>query len=219
MSLIDKSKASKSKNLRPSPQPESDKNLTINDGWLQKTEHQLSDFFTPREPKESISLLVIHNISLPAGNFGGNHITDLFLGKLKADAHPSFVDIAQMQVSAHCLIRRDGSIIQYVSFNNKAWHAGVSCFNDREKCNDFSIGIELEGTDDIPYEEAQYQQLSRLTASLQQHYPLITNENIVGHCDIAPIRKTDPGPIFNWSHFRELLQQQTLINNSTSYRK
>lgn len=219
MSLIDKNKASNSNNLRPSSHSEPDKKLTINNGWIQKTEHQLSPFFSPREPQETISLLVIHNISLPAGNFGGNHITDLFLGKLSADAHPSFYEVCKMEVSAHCLIRRDGSIIQYVSFNNKAWHAGVSCFNDRDKCNDFSIGIELEGTDDIPYEEAQYQQLSRLTASLQKSYPQIINKNIVGHCDIAPIRKTDPGHIFNWSHFRELLQQQTLINNSTSFRK
>lgn len=207
MSLIDKNKASKSNNLRPNYQPEPEKRLTISNGWLQKTEHQYSAFFSPREPKENISLLVIHNISLPAGSFGGDHITDLFLGKLTAEAHPSFGDIAQMEVSAHCLIRRDGSIIQYVSFNDKAWHAGVSCFNDREKCNDYSIGIELEGTDDIPYEEAQYQQLAGLTASLQQHYPLITNEQIVGHCDIAPIRKTDPGKIFNWSYYRQTLQQ------------
>jgi AmpD protein len=209
MSLTDKSKASNSNNLRPSSHPQPEKMLTVDNGWLQKTEHQLSDFFSLREPQENINLLVIHNISLPAGSFGGNHITDLFLGTLNADAHPSFGEIAQMEVSAHCLIRRDGSIIQYVSFNNKAWHAGISCFKNREKCNDYSIGIELEGTDDIPYEEAQYQQLTRLTASLQKHYPLITNENIVGHCDVAPIRKTDPGKIFNWPHFRELLQQQT----------
>lgn len=207
MSLIDKSKASNSNNLRQGSHPQRLPRLIIKDGWLESIEQQLSAFFSPREPKDNISLLVIHNISLPAGNFGGNHITDLFLGKLNADAHPSFDDIAHLQVSAHCLIRRDGSIIQYVSFNNKAWHAGISCFNDREKCNDFSIGIELEGTDDIPYEEAQYQQLSRLTASLQQHYPLITNENIVGHCDIAPIRKTDPGQIFNWPYYRQTLQQ------------
>jgi AmpD protein len=219
MSLTDKNKASKSNNLRPSSYPEPEKRLTINNGWLQQAEHQLSTFFSLRETQDNISLLVIHNISLPAGSFGGTHITDLFLGQLNADAHPSFDDIAQMKVSAHCLIRRNGSIIQYVSFNNKAWHAGISCFNNREKCNDYSIGIELEGTDDIPYEEAQYQQLSRLTASLQKHYPYITNENIVGHCDIAPIRKTDPGKVFNWPHYRELLQQQTLINNSTSVKK
>ena len=206
MSLIDNNKASKSNSLRLNYQTESDQRLIINNGWLQKTEHQYSEFFSLREPKDTISLLVIHNISLPAGNFGGNYITDLFLGKLTADAHPSFSDIAKMEVSAHCLIRRDGCIIQYVSFNNKAWHAGVSSFNDREKCNDFSIGIELEGTDDIPYEEAQYLQLARLTISLQQYYPLITNDKIVGHCDIAPIRKTDPGKIFNWSHFRQLLK-------------
>ncbi|MBL4822714.1 MAG: 1,6-anhydro-N-acetylmuramyl-L-alanine amidase AmpD [Colwellia sp.] len=209
MSLTNKNKAPNSNNLRPSSQPETDKSFIIKNGWLQKTEQQLSAFFSPREPQENISLLVIHNISLPAGSFGGNHITDLFLGKLTADAHPSFSDIAQLQVSAHCLIRRDGNIIQYVSFNNKAWHAGVSCFNEREKCNDFSIGIELEGTDDIPYEAAQYQQLSRLTISLQHHYPLIINEHIVGHCDIAPSRKTDPGHSFNWPYYRQILQQLT----------
>ncbi|PHR83552.1 MAG: 1,6-anhydro-N-acetylmuramyl-L-alanine amidase AmpD [Colwellia sp.] len=213
MSLTDKSKASNSNNLRPSSDPETSQRLLIKDGWLQNTEQQLSNFFSLREPQEPISLLVIHNISLPAGSFGGNHITDLFLGKLAADAHPSFADIAQLEVSAHCLIRRDGSIIQYISFNNKAWHAGVSCFNDKEKCNDFSIGIELEGTDNIPYEEAQYQQLSILTLSLQQHYPLITNEHIVGHCDIAPKRKTDPGEVFDWSHFRQLLQEYNIITN------
>ncbi|MBL4764085.1 MAG: 1,6-anhydro-N-acetylmuramyl-L-alanine amidase AmpD [Colwellia sp.] len=208
MSLTDKNKASNSNNFRASSQPATDKSLIIKNGWLQKIEQQLSTFFSPRQPQDNISLLVIHNISLPAGSFGGNYITDLFLGQLTADAHPSFSDIAQLQVSAHCLIRRDGSIIQYVSFNNKAWHAGVSCFNNREKCNDFSIGIELEGSDDIPYEEAQYQQLSRLTVSLQQHYPLITNEHIVGHCDIAPSRKTDPGHIFNWPYYRQILQQR-----------
>jgi AmpD protein len=208
MSLVDKNKVSNNNNLRTRFHLEAKNKFIINNGWLQEAEHQLSDFYTLREPQENISLLVVHNISLPAGSFGGNYITDLFLGKLNADAHPTFNEIAQMEVSAHCLIRRDGKIIQYVSFNNKAWHAGVSCFNGIEKCNDFSIGIELEGTDDIPYEDLQYQQLAKLTASLQQYYPLITNDNIVGHCDIAPIRKTDPGKIFDWSFFRKLLQQK-----------
>jgi AmpD protein len=211
MSLADKSKVSNSNNLRPNSHLKANEGFNIHNGWLQEAEHQLSDFFSPREPQDYISLLVVHNISLPAGSFGNNYITELFLGKLDADAHPTFSEVAQMQVSAHCLIRRSGEIIQYVSFTNKAWHAGVSCFNGIEKCNDFSIGIELEGTDDIPYKELQYQQLAKLTASLQQHYPLITNENIVGHCDIAPIRKTDPGKVFDWSFFRELLKQQTLI--------
>ena len=219
MSLHNKNKASNSNNLRPSSHSEPEKTLVFNNGWIQKVEHQLSPFFSPRKPKENINLLVIHNISLPAGSFGNNHITELFLGKLDANAHSSFCDLNGLEVSAHCLIKRDGKIIQYVSFNNKAWHAGVSCFNERDKCNDFSIGIELEGTDNIPYEEAQYQQLALLAASLQNNYPQITNENIVGHCDIAPIRKTDPGKVFNWSHFRELLQQQTLINNNVSYKQ
>ena len=199
MSLSKQKKVKNSNYLRPS--------LTITQGWLLAVEQQKSNFFTPRSFDDQISLLVIHNISLPAGEFGGNHITELFLGKINAEAHPSFADIAQVQVSAHCLIRRDGSIIQYVSFEDKAWHAGVSTFNGINKCNDFSIGIELEGTDDIPYEEAQYQQLAALTVTLQKTYPLISNENIVGHCDIAKGRKTDPGQAFNWPYFHQCLQK------------
>ncbi len=194
------------------PNNEQTQQLVIENGWLQKTEHQVSNFFSPRESQDAISLLVVHNISLPAGCFGGNQITELFLGTLNIDAHPSFCDLKGVEVSAHCLIRRDGKIIQYVSFNNKAWHAGVSCFNGRDKCNDFSIGIELEGSDNIPYEEAQYQQLVKLTASLQKNYPLITNENIVGHCDIAPMRKTDPGKAFIWPYFHQQLQQLKISN-------
>ena len=206
MPLFNESKVSNSNNLQPATDSKLAKELTIENGWLQGIEQQISNFFTSREPEQVISLLVIHNISLPAGSFGGNHITDLFLGRLTADAHPSFADIAQLEVSAHCLIRRDGSIIQYVSFDDKAWHAGVSCFNNREKCNDFSIGIELEGTDDIPYAEEQYQQLSKITDCLQNQYPSIISDHIVGHCDIAPGRKTDPGKAFNWTHFQQLLQ-------------
>jgi len=178
-------------------------------GWLLKVEQKKSNFFTPRDQNDNISLLVVHNISLPAGEFGGNHISDLFLGKLNTNAHPSFEDLAQLQVSAHCLIRRDGRIIQYVSFDDKAWHAGISDFKGIEQCNDFSIGIELEGTDDIPYEEAQYQQLAKLTYCLQQQYPLISSKNIVGHCDIAPERKTDPGKVFDWLHFHWCLQHHS----------
>jgi len=198
MSLSKHKKVDKGNNLRL--------NFAIAQGWLLGVEQQKSNFFTPRSFDDKISLLVVHNISLPAGEFGNNHITDLFLGKINVDAHPSFVDIAQLQVSAHCLIRRDGSIIQYVSFDDKAWHAGVSCFDGIDKCNDFSIGIELEGTDDIPYQEAQYQQLAKLTVCLQNTYPLISNKNIVGHCDIAPGRKTDPGQAFNWQNFRQVVQ-------------
>lgn len=199
MSLSNHKKAIKGNNLRP--------NYVINNGWILGVDCQKSNFYTPRCTTDDISLLVVHNISLPVGEFGNNHITDLFLGKIDANAHASFADIAQLQVSAHCLIRRDGSIIQYVSFNDKAWHAGISTFNGVDKCNDFSIGIELEGTDDIPYEEAQYNELAKLTVSLQESYPLIINENIVGHCDIAKGRKTDPGQSFNWQHFHQYLEE------------
>ena len=179
--------------------------LMIESGWLIGVEQQKSPHFSEREPNEPISLLVVHNISLPPAQFGGNYITDLFLGELDAKADPYFKEIAQLKVSAHCLIRRDGKIIQYVSFDDKAWHAGVSNFEGREKCNDFSIGIELEGTDDIAYTEAQYQQLALLVKKLQASYPLISHNNIVGHCDIAPGRKTDPGSSFNWPHFRQCI--------------
>ncbi len=182
-------------------------NFTLVDGWLQQATHCRSPHFDQRESCQAaeIDLLVIHNISLPAGQFGLPYISDLFLGRLDANAHPSFKEIYQLRVSAHCLIRRDGEVIQYVSFNSRAWHAGVSCYQGREKCNDFSIGIELEGTDDIPYTEEQYQQLNALTCVLKRHYPKI-GENIVGHCDIAPQRKTDPGAAFDWQYYRGLLQ-------------
>ncbi len=179
--------------------------LTIENGWLLGGEHQKSPHFSCRNDNAEIDLLVVHNISLPPTQFGGPYITDLFLGKLDASADPYFEQIAHLKVSAHCLIRRDGEIIQYVSFNDKAWHAGVSVFNGREQCNEFSIGIELEGTDDIPYTQVQYQQLAALVKKLQASYPLIRHNNIVGHCDIAPNRKTDPGEAFNWQHFRQCL--------------
>jgi AmpD protein len=179
--------------------------LLIKNGWLENSEKCLSPHFETRDNSE-VSLLVIHNISLPAKQFGGNYISDLFLGCLDPKAHPSFEEIYQLRVSAHCLIRRDGEIIQYVSFNNKAWHAGVSCYQGRTKCNDFSIGIELEGADDIPYTDKQYQQLSQLTVLLLGTYPNI-NDNIVGHNDIAPERKTDPGEAFDWQKYKEMIDK------------
>ncbi|TYK64660.1 1,6-anhydro-N-acetylmuramyl-L-alanine amidase AmpD [Colwellia echini] len=189
-------------------------NFSIESGWLvQQASIELlpSPFFTSRECGEEIYLLVVHNISLPAGIFGGQFINDLFLGKLDCTAHDSFNDLVGVEVSAHCLIRRDGSITQYVSFLDKAWHAGVSSFQGRERCNDYSIGIELEGTDDIPYTDSQYQQLIALTHCLQNEYPAITMANIVGHCDIAPLRKTDPGKIFDWQYFRQQLNNTSSI--------
>ncbi|WP_286263049.1 1,6-anhydro-N-acetylmuramyl-L-alanine amidase AmpD [Thalassotalea atypica] len=180
---------------------------TINNGWLSDIEHRPSPHFTSREPAQDVSLLVVHNISLPPGKFGGPYITDLFLGKLDPRQDSYFEEIYQLRVSAHCLIRRNGQVIQYVSFDDKAWHAGVSDFNGREKCNDFSIGIELEGTDTEPYTEEQYQQLVCLVQKLQESYPLIVHNHLVGHCDIAPGRKTDPGEAFNWPYFKALLNK------------
>jgi AmpD protein len=148
-------------------------------------------------------LIVIHGISLPPGEFGGAWIDDLFLGRLDPAAHPYFAEIAHVRVSAHLLIRRDGSVTQYVPFHLRAWHAGVSSFEGRAGCNDFSIGIELEGTDDVPYAEAQYLNLARVIAALQQAYPSL--RAIAGHEDIAPGRKTDPGASFDWARLGVLL--------------
>ena len=153
---------------------------------------------------QEIDLLVIHNISLPPGQYGGDYIDDFFCNRLSAEAHPYFQEIAALQVSAHLLIRRDGVVHQYVPFDRKAWHAGRSLFCGRENCNDFSIGIELEGCDTEPFSEAQYEQLARITVLLQWTYPGITEDRIVGHSDIAPDRKTDPGPHFDWKRYRQL---------------
>ncbi len=146
-----------------------------------------------------IDLLVIHNISLPPGCFKGKAIDCFFTNTLDIEADPYYAGIAGMQVSAHLLVRRDGSIIQYVSFHQRAWHAGESCFQGRLRCNDYSIGIELEGTDELAYEDVQYQVLQRLITLLVRTYPGIRQDRIVGHSDIAAGRKTDPGPAFDWS--------------------
>jgi AmpD protein len=156
-------------------------------------------------PEGEISLLVIHNISLPPGQFGAGHVAELFTNRLDANAHPYFAEVHHLEVSAHLLIERDGRMTQFVPFNRRAWHAGLSCFEGREACNDFAIGIELEGTDDIPYTDAQYRVLAAVTRSLLQTYPQLTHERITGHSDIAPGRKTDPGAAFDWERYRQSL--------------
>ncbi len=143
-----------------------------------------------------IALIVIHNISLPPGQFGGVAVEQLFTNRLKPDEHPSFAAIAQMRVSAHFFIARNGKLVQFVSVNRRAWHAGVSIWRGRERCNDFSVGIELEGTDEQPYTVKQYARLARLMRALVQRYPSI--QGVAGHADIAPGRKTDPGRSFDW---------------------
>jgi AmpD protein len=146
-----------------------------------------------------IELLVIHNISLPPGEFGGACITDLFLNRLHPGAHPYFAGLAGLRVSAHFLVDRDGRCTQYVPCELRAWHAGVSLWNGREKCNDFSVGIELEGTDFVPFTDAQYESLAQLTQAIFGRYGELA---LAGHSDIAPGRKTDPGPHFDWGRYR-----------------
>lgn len=168
-----------------------------------------------RPAQTAVSLLVIHNISLPAGQFALNpeqhaYVDDLFMGNLDTRADASFTDLAGLKVSAHCVIWRDGRVFQYVPFAKRAWHAGVSQFAGRERCNDFSIGIELEGTDNLPYTDDQYQSLIKLTRQIMQFYPAITAQRIVGHSDIAPGRKTDPGPAFDWNRYQTAIKEFTL---------
>jgi AmpD protein len=158
-----------------------------------------------RPPGCAVDLIVIHGISLPPGKFGGPYITQLFTHQLDAAADPYFKTLAGLQVSSHLLLRRDGQVIQYVPFDKRAWHAGESRYQGRVRCNDFSIGIELEGTDDIPYTDVQYTQLAEVVAGLLHCYPALSAQHIVGHSDIAPGRKTDPGTSFAWSRFRDLL--------------
>ena len=178
--------------------------MRIRQGWLEGVRHSPSPNCNERPEGCEISLLVIHNISLPPGEFGGPWIDDLFQNRLDPDAHPYFEEIQSLEVSAHCLIRRNGEIIQYVPFDKRAWHAGQSSYCGIENCNDFSIGIELEGTDEEPFPSAQYASLALLTAAIRKCYPAITADRIVGHSDIAPGRKTDPGNAFEWRRYREL---------------
>ncbi|QYJ79170.1 1,6-anhydro-N-acetylmuramyl-L-alanine amidase AmpD [Shewanella acanthi] len=174
--------------------------MSFNAGWFSSARRCESPHFNQR-PFGEVSLLVIHNISLPAGCFGLPFIDQLFQGCLDINADPSFKDLAGLEVSAHFLIRRDGECVQYVSCDDRAWHAGVSRYGERDNCNDFAVGIELEGTDLEPYTDAQYQQLVLLTEALIAQYPLMSAKRIVGHCDIAPMRKTDPGPSFDWKRY------------------
>lgn len=169
-------------------------------GWAANVVRMPSPNFDQRVDGTEIALLVIHNISLPPGQFGGPFIADLFLNQLDYDADPYFDQLRPLRVSAHFLIRRDGMVMQFVSADDRAWHAGVSSFCGKERCNDFSIGIELEGSDFEPFEAAQYAALALLTDALKQAYPL---RHVAGHEQIAPDRKTDPGPFFNWDDYQE----------------
>ncbi len=182
----------------------------IVDGWLQGALRCPSPNQDERPDGAAIDLLVIHNISLPPGRYGGTWIEDLFHNRLDPAAHPYFAAIAPLRVSAHLLIRRDGMLLQFVPFDRRAWHAGVSCYQGRVACNDFSVGIELEGCDHEPFTELQYRRLAAVTRTLVMAYPEITPARIVGHSDIAPGRKTDPGPCFDWPRYLNALSEPEL---------
>jgi N-acetyl-anhydromuramoyl-L-alanine amidase len=173
--------------------------------YFAKAERWPCTHFDDRPANSLISLLVIHNISLPPGQFGSQHVKQFFAGELDANEHPYFADIHTMRVSAHCFVDRLGKISQLVPFSKRAWHAGLSSYQGVNRCNDYSIGIELEGTDDSGYSDLQYRSLLELTRFLMQQFPLITLSRIVGHNDIAPGRKTDPGVGFNWPAYRQAL--------------
>lgn len=167
-------------------------------GWLSGVRRIASPNCDARPPGTAINMLVIHNISLPPGEFGGEAIAQLFTNILDTEAHPYYAQLRGLKVSAHFLVRRNGEIIQFVPCSKRAWHAGTSLWQGRSCCNDFSIGVELEGSDQVPFSDRQYAALARLTRLLQRTYPL---RAIVGHADIAPERKTDPGPCFDWPHY------------------
>ncbi len=184
--------------------------ILINDsGFANKAKIILSPNFDNRPDKSKINLIVIHNISLPPGIYEGNSIIDLFTNKLKPDDHEYFKSIANLKVSSHFLIRRDGSLFQFVSCLDRAWHAGESSWNKINNCNDFSVGIEIEGSDFDAFEGKQYARLNELIQSLMDEYPI---KDIVGHSDIAPTRKTDPGPYFEWDQIKTCFDQLPLKN-------
>jgi len=168
----------------------------LNKGWLPEVRRVPSPNFGARPQGATIDLVVIHNISLPPGEFGGDYVEALFTNRLDPAGHPYFAAIAGMEVSAHFFIRRDGEVVQFVSCDDRAWHAGRSTWGGRDNCNDYSIGIELEGCDDLPFEPAQYDRLWPLLEALGRHYPIT---GVAGHSHIAPGRKTDPGPHFDWA--------------------
>ncbi len=183
-----------------------------NEGWCMEAVRFDSPNQNERPKDQAIDLLVIHNISLPPGDFGGPYIADLFLNRLDCDCHPFFDQLRSLKVSSHFLIRRDGALIQFVSTDKRAWHAGVSSYRGRNGCNDFSIGIEMEGSDYVPFTHRQYDTLTSLTAALCLRYPL---EAVTGHQHIAPQRKSDPGPFFNWTYYRKKLEETGVLNSLT----
>jgi len=180
--------------------------IDANSGWLRAARQVSSPNFDARPDGILPELIVVHGICLPPDEFGGPWIDRLFTNTLPPAQHPYFEKIKDLRVSSHLLIRRDGEPVQYVPFHERAWHAGASIYQGRERCNDFSVGIELEGADQIPYEPAQYRVLSAVILALCEAYPSLSLTRIAGHSDIAPGRKTDPGPAFDWQRLYALLR-------------
>ncbi len=174
----------------------------ISDGWFTQARKIPSPNYNKRPENVTIDSIIIHSISLPPGQYGGDEIDRFFSNQLDWNEHAYFREIEGLQVSSHLLIRRNGELVQYVNLYDRAWHAGQSCLAGQENCNNFSIGIELEGTDDSQFENSQYETLLAVVKTLKNYFPEITAEKIVGHSDIAPGRKTDPGPGFDWNVLR-----------------
>jgi AmpD protein len=179
--------------------------VDLSSGLMRGVRQIASPNYDSRPQGVQADLIVVHGISLPPGEFGGPWIDRLFTNSLPADAHPYFADVGPRRVSSHLLIQRDGATTQYVKFTDRAWHAGKSAYKAREACNDFSVGIELEGTDTLPYEAAQYHALAEAVVALCAAYPQLSPDRLTGHSDIAPGRKTDPGPAFDWQRARRLI--------------
>jgi AmpD protein len=179
--------------------------IDLDNGLMRGARQVASPNYDPRPPGIEADLIVVHGISLPPGEFGGPWIDRLFTNTLPPEVHPYFAEVGPLRVSSHVVIERDGAVTQYVRFTERAWHAGKSSYQGREACNDFSVGVELEGTDTLPYEAAQYAALAQVVAALCAAYPRLSPDRLVGHSDIAPGRKTDPGPAFDWPRARRLI--------------
>jgi AmpD protein len=186
-----------------------DLQVDLKNGLMRGVRQIASPNHDPRPAGVEADLIVVHGISLPPGEFGGPWIDRLFTNSLPADVHPYFAEVGSLRVSSHVVVARDGAVTQYVGFTDRAWHAGKSIYQGREACNDFSVGVELEGTDTLPYEPTQYIVLAEVVAALCAAYPRLSSDRLVGHSDIAPGRKTDPGPAFDWPHARRLITAAT----------
>jgi AmpD protein len=184
--------------------------IDVQSGLLQGARQIASPNYDSRPPGVEADLIVVHGISLPPGEYGGDWIDRLFTNTLPAEAHPYFAEVCALRVSSHVVLNRQGAVTQYVKFTDRAWHAGKSMYQGREACNDFSVGIELEGTDTTPYEPAQYHALADVVAALCSTYPRLSPDRLVGHSDISSGRKTDPGPAFDWPRARRLIAAAAL---------